>query len=204
MLGSNYKPVIFNVCKSELINLSQEFSIVDFRTRRAYIKAYLTKGINKRLVEDYGINIFDIYLEQLKFDKLINEINLKNVMNEIYNEKALADKTVAVTYQETKVIVRELENKARAITSVAKLNSTFEILKIQKAKYDRTMELTHSDGLSKNCNELGFDNQVHKISFGWMNQLVYNDKIRYHVPTTTKSNGTDYLALYSSLISLSL
>jgi len=203
-LGSSYVPTIYNVCKSEMINLAHEFSIVDFRTRRAYIKTYLKKGINKKLKEKYGINLFDVFLEQIQFDKTINNINLKNVMNDIYNEKAMADKDTAVAYQETKVIVKRLQNEARAVTSVAKLNSTYEVLKIEKAQYDRVIELTHCDGLSNNYKELGFDSQVNKISFCWMNQLVYNEKIRFHTPTAAHTKGNDSQALYSSLISLSL
>ena len=114
------------------------------------------------------------------FDKVINDLNLKRVMNDIYNEKAKYEKLTAITYKQTEVLVTVLQNKALEITENANNNGSYGVLKIEQAYYDRIIELTHIEGLAENLDGLEFVGDKHKMSFCWVNSLVYNDKIKYY------------------------
>lgn len=177
----HYGQVIYRICKSSLINHAQEFAIKDFRSRRMEIKTYLKEKIKLRLKEE-GINLFNIYMEEISFDKLINEINLKSIMNKIYNEKAEAEKTTALIHKQTEVEVTVYKNKARAAYGIAKQNGTYGTLQPEKTNYERTVELVHIKGLKESMDGLGFSSLKEKISFCWYNSLVYNDKIKYWHP----------------------
>lgn len=204
MLGSDYEKTIFHVSKSELLNAAQEFSISDFRSHRTHVKNYLKTKLKRKLKDDYGIDMFEIYLEKISFDKLINNINLKNVMNQILNEKAEHEKATALVYKNTQVQVIKLKNLAREINSMAIQNGTYGIINPEKANFDKIIELQHIAGLKNNTDGLGFTDQKKKISFCWMNSLVYNDKIIFFDSESTNPNAESELTPYNNGLSLSI
>lgn len=194
-LGEKYKTVIHKVCLSEIINTAQTFSIEDFRTNRYTVKNTLKARLSDRLRTDYGINLFDLYFDRINFDKVINDLNLKRVMNQILNEKAEFEKLTAVTYKETDVLVNILNNEALVIKQDATNNGSLGVMKIEQAKYDRIIESTHIEGLKNNFESLNIADLQHKMSFCWVNSLVYNQKIKYY--PNNRVNETD-IAGYSA------
>ncbi len=203
-LGVKYARVIHKVCLSEIINTAQTFSIEDFRTKRSYIKKTLKTRLTSRLRTDYGINLFDLYFDSVKFDKILNELNLKRVMNDVLNEKAEYEKITAVTYKQTDVLVTELNNKARILTVNARNNGSLGVMKIEQANYDRIIESTHIEGLKENLNGLDIVDVKHKMSFCWVNSLVYNEKIKYYQNNRVNETGVAGFSAFNAAMSLML
>lgn len=201
--GIAYKPLIYNICKSELLNEAQKFSIENFRTNRWKVKSRLKEQIAKRLAELYGTTFYDMFIEEIKFDKLINDINLKNTINEILNQKAVHEKDLTLVHQETKVKTNELKNQARVVNAIAKLNSTMTVVNIAKTEFKSVLELEHINGLQNNMENLGFTDEKRKMSFCWMNSLVYNDKIRFYHPNSYSDQFSE-LSPFNNYISMNV
>lgn len=157
--------------------------------------------MSTRLQTNYGINLFDLYMENIHFDKLINDLSLKRILNDLYTEKAASDKETAIIYKQTEVIVTVINNQAYEFNRIAKDNSTYEVMKIEQAKYDKVIELTHIDGLTENFEELNIADMQQKISFSWFNSLVYNEKIKYYQPNSY-ADAKSQLSPYHDTISL--
>ncbi len=187
-----------------MINLAQAFSIEDFRTKRASIKRTIKSRLTDRLKTDYGIRLFDIYLDSVKFDKVINDLNLKRVINDILNEKEEFVKEIELTYAETQVLVTDLNNKAAVLTENANNNATLGVMRAEKANYDRIIESAHIIGLKENFDGLNIVDNKHKMSFCWVNSLVYNEKIKYHQNNRVNETNISGFSAFSAAMSMML
>ena len=192
-----------SVCRSELINLGQEFSIQDYRERRLVLKQYFQQKLTKRLGDDYGIDLFELYMEQVSFQTEINNLNLTRVLNNIYNEKALHEKNISIILKHTEFLVNEMHNEALLVSKSAELRSTFEVLKVETTNYNARLEMAHIDGLSRSVQELGFAsepvNATKKImSFCWTSSLVNNKNARFFQPDNLNKQDSN-LFLYNSM-----
>ena len=201
--GINYIPIVNSVCRSELINLGQEFSIQDFREKRLALKHHFQQKLAKRLADDYGIDLFELYMEQISFQTEINNLNLKRVLNNIYNEKALHEKNISIILKHTEFLVNELRNQALLLSKSAELKSKYEVLKVETTNYNARLEMAHIDGLSKNVQDLGFSsepvNATKKImSFCWTSSLVNNKNVRFFQPDNLNKQESN-LFLYNSI-----
>lgn len=199
--GTNYEKVIYNVCKSEILNQAQTFSLDDFRRKRPEIKAFIAEKLREKLKDQYGLKLFNFFMNELIFDKTINEINLKNILNEILNEKAIYDKNTVIAQTETQRLVKEYKNLARVVYVGATLNGTYGIMKPANAEYDVTIQTALSESLVKSYEGLGMNNDKIKMSYCWMNSLVYNPKVKFHQPSTNDQSNINE-GLYTNPISL--
>ena len=59
----------------------------------------------------------------MSFGKTFNDLNLKRVLNDIENEKAVYTKQIALTVADTKLQVADFRNKGRYVISNATANS---------------------------------------------------------------------------------
>lgn len=203
-LGDQYRVTIYKVCLSSVINSAQEFSISQFRSNRNEIKNHIKSRLTTKLRDEYGIEVFDLYLKDIDFDRVINALNLKRIMNVIWNEKALADKKTAIIYAETDVLVVALRNEAFEITENANNKGEFEVMKIEQTNYDRSLEMTHIEGLKANLEGLDIEDVKHKMSFCWVNSLVYNDKIRMYQNNRVNETSVVGYGAFNAAVSMML
>ena len=138
----------------------------------------------------YGLELFNFFINELVFDREINKIYLKNTLEAIYREKALYDKNTALAEMETERLVKEYKNLARVVSVGATLNGTYGVVKPSQTDYDRVMELALSESLTSNYQSLGMDNDQIKMSYCWMNSLVYNPKVKFYQPSTNSETNT--------------
>lgn len=189
--GTNYEQVIHNVCKSEILNQAQTFSINDFRKNRPEIKEFIAEKIREKLETEYGLKLFNFFMNELIFDKTINEINLKNILNDILNEKAIYDKNTIMAETETQRLVKEYKNLARVIYVGATLNGTYGVIKPANAEYDEILQTALSESLVKSYEGLGMSNDKIKMSYCWLSSLVYNPKVKFYQPSTSEETNTN-------------
>jgi hypothetical protein len=154
--GPNYDGLIESICRSELMNFGQKFSIDDFRTKRLKITEYLNAKLRRKLEQEYSINLFGLYFDRLRFTDQINKLNLKRMINGILNEKAMYEKNYDVTVAETQLRVKQLKNQAELVLQKAKHKTENEIIKIEQKNADVKLELVHLSGLNKGLHELDF------------------------------------------------
>ena len=188
--GSEYHEVIYKVCKNEVLNQAQTFSLDDFRKNRPAIKESIKEKLAEKLRNVYGLGLFNFFINELVFDREINKIYLKNTLEAIYREKALYDKNTALAEMETERLVKEYKNLARVVSVGATLNGTYGVVKPSQTDYDRVMELALSESLTSNYQSLGMDNDQIKMSYCWMNSLVYNPKVKFYQPSTNSETNT--------------
>lgn len=200
----DYHQVVYKVCQSEIINHAQKFSIKQFRTIRPEIQQFISDELTDRLSRDYGVTLYRFFLNEIQFDKVINDINLQSILNNIYNEKAEYDKNTAIALTETERQVKEYKNLARIINVSARLNGTYGVTKLAEADYDRVIQLEHSENLSKNYKGLDITDDASKMSYCWMNSLVYNKKIKFYEPSqdqqTSKQPDSPYFDPISIMV----
>lgn len=189
--GTNYQKVIHNVCKSEILNQAQTFAINDYRRKRPEIKEFIKEKVRDKLEKNYGLKLFNLYMNELVFDKSINEINLKNVLNSVLNEKAVYDKNTAIAEVETQRLVKEYNNLARIVYVGATLNGTYEIIKPANVEYDQVLQMALSESLVESFEGLSMGDDKIKMSFNWMSSLVYNPKIRFYQLNTSDKASTN-------------
>ncbi|RNA32575.1 hypothetical protein BpHYR1_038701 [Brachionus plicatilis] len=185
--GSDPESLIKSVCLSEIQNIGQKFSIESYRERRLNVRDFFRKQLKKRLENDYFIKFHNLYVHQIKFTKVINNLNLVRMLNGLYKEKAEYEKLTNLTIAETARVVRSVKNAAKEIVENAKANADNLILK--KAKYDlyTEMENTHLKYLNRSLSKLFFSTKTQNdtqktLSFCYLSSLINNENIRIIKP----------------------
>ena len=170
-----------SVCRSELQNLGQQYSIDDFRLKRHIINRQLKVKLAERLSADYGIKLHDLLMQRLQFSNRINSLNLKRMIVGIQNEQAQHTKTTTLIRKETEYQVNLLKNKARIERETAELIGNNTILRMDQIYFETKLELANLEGLTINLKGLDFfslpDRQKKILSFDWVSSLVNNDKL---------------------------
>ena len=128
----DYRPVIEAVSKTILLNHGLEFSVDDYRTKRAHIRSSLRARLKTKLERDYGVRVLDVYLGRITFTKEINSLNLLRMLNGIYNEKASYDKQTNMTRAETQYKINVLKNEARLAIESAESRALNQVLKVKQ------------------------------------------------------------------------
>ena len=142
------------MARSAVFSEGQQFSIVDYRSERD--KIYKTFKVHfKELFGKYHFNLLDVYLKSMSFGKTFNDLNLKRVLNDIENEKAVYTKQIALTVAETKLQVADFRNKARYVISNATANSNV-LVQSSNIDYSYIMENIHSAEFNYTLNELNY------------------------------------------------
>lgn len=152
--GNDYKPVISSVARSTFFNEGQKFTIKDYRSERDKIYKTL-KAHFKEVFGKYHFNLLNIYLKSISFGKTINDLNLKRVLNDIENEKAVYTKQIALTIAETELQVVNYKNQARYTISNATATSNAAV-KSSNIDYSYIMENIHSAEFNYTLNELNY------------------------------------------------
>jgi hypothetical protein len=137
-----------------MFNEGQNFTIVDYRSERDKIYNTL-KAHFKEVFGKYHLNLLNIYLKSISFGKTINDLNLKRVINDIENEKAVYTKQIALTVAETTLQVANYRNKARYTLSNATATSDAAV-KSSNIDYSYVMENIHSAEFNYTLNELNY------------------------------------------------
>ena len=187
--GTEFDPIVASVCRSELINAAQIFSIEDFRTKRLEIKTHLKKRLAKRLSDDYSMILFEFFVDSLSFTKEINRLNLLRTLNDIYNEKAVYEKLTNMTTEETRVQVEKIRNKASVVLSGATLNAQHVVVGRSQTDLEYKLETTHLSGLNVSLSELEFTTSARggdrsaqlqrMMSFCYVSSLIYNQNVTF-------------------------
>ena len=192
MFGTDYRSLIVSVCRSELQILGQQYSIDDYRLKRVIIKSELKARIARRLSADYGIKLHDLLMQQLRFSRLINALNLKRMILGIQNEEAESTKTTNMIRKETEYLTNLYKNKAHLERQTAELVGNNTILRMDQIFFETKLEMANLDGLTMNLKGLGFfdlpDKQKKILSFDWVSSLVNNDNL------VVLNNGLEYSA----------
>jgi hypothetical protein len=184
-----------NVCRSELLNHGQKFSLTDYKEKRVEVKKYLKEKLSQRFEKDYGILLNDIFIEQITFEKVINDLNLKRILNDIYNEKAEYEKDVALIFKETEFEIKKLQDQALAISKMAEHNGTNEILKIEKTQFKANMEFAHLEGLTSTLTGLNFplkssiNDTKRALSYCWVSSLSKNENLKIFNPNAESGSS---------------
>lgn len=182
-----YQRLLLAVCRSELTNLGQQFSINDYRTRRIQIRVHLKEKLKKRLKNDYHINLLDLFFDDLKFGQQINELNLKRMINGLLNEEAEYHKTTGIVRAETEYLIKKLQNEAKLVVETAQTKSQNEIVKIENKNLESKLELVHASSLNNTLRQLNFYGpssipdkaQTQRIvSFCYVSSLINSDKVK--------------------------
>lgn len=163
------------------MNAGQQFSIDDYRTKRLRVRKHLKERLAKRLADDYSVVLFDLYLDKLQFTEEINQLNLKRMLNGIYNEKAVYEKQTVLTREETLLKTQALRNQATLILQTAELEANYTYLKMAQVSKDTTLEKTFVGFLNRSYNELSFydggaakaaSNKKLMMSYCWLSSLL--------------------------------
>ena len=179
--GPNYEDIIMSVSRSELMNAGQQFSIDDYRAKRLKVRKHLKERLAKRLAEDYSVILFDLYLDKLQFTDEINQLNLKRMLNGIYNEKAVYEKQTVVTREETLLKTQALRNQATLILQSAELEANYTYLKFAQVNQETLLEKTFVGYLNRSYNDLNFydggaakaaSNKKIMMSYCWLSSLL--------------------------------
>lgn len=186
--GDNYKRLVLSVARSELMNTGQRFSIDDYRTRRVEVKNLLREKLSSRLKDDYMINLFDLYLNKLKFTSQINKLNLLRVLNGIFNEKEQYHKESNMTVQETNCQINRIRNNALEELETANIKANLTISKIAKTDFDLRQEFAHIESLNNSLVGLDFYNPLIKpkdkpqriLSFCYLTALINMDNLNVY------------------------
>lgn len=204
--GYNLQTILKTVCHSEIKNIGQNFSIKSYRTERPKVQDLFRKQLKQKLENDYFINLFELYILEIKFTNVINKLHLLQMLNGIYNEKAEYQRITNLTVAETSRLVRSVNNKAKEIVEDAKANADNLILK--KANYDLNLQLdyTHLKYLNISLDELNFRrtsmNDTQKIlSFCYLSSLINNQNIRF-IKTSNNTPAIGYSGQYEKLIGI--
>lgn len=196
--GLDFTPLIRKVVVSELLNAGQVFSIEDFRTKRTLIKSYLKDILAKKLKNDYKINIFEFYIHSFEFTEEINNLNLKRMINDLLNEKAVYERQTALTQKETSLQVQKILNEAKLVLTMAEAKAYNDTLKKEQINAYNKLEVTHVNSLNNSLSQLGFyqadKTVVNKhftskriLSFCYVSSLINNNNLVFF-PTTTSDD----------------
>lgn len=180
--SDEYDKIIKNVIKSLILNEGQQFTINEYRTQRLNITTILKSKLEEQL-KQYHMKLLNVYLLRINFDKLINNLNLKRVLNDIYNERAKHIKTIKLTVAETNLQINNYKNKAKYEIEYANCASNNVILKNSTINYGYTLEIVRNQQFNQTLNELNFigvnRNEVLKqrLSYIYYYTLLYHDKL---------------------------
>jgi hypothetical protein len=167
----DYQNVIQRVARSAVLNEGQQFTIIDYRSERAKIYRILQIKL-KQIFKDNHLTFLNLFVSSINFGKQINELNLKRVLNDIYNEKAKYTKQIALIWAQTDVLVNDFKNQARFILANATYSSV-NIVKSSTIDYSYKMEIIHADQLNESLNELNFRNTSSKAVLKQRLSYVY-------------------------------
>lgn len=170
-----------NVARSSVLSEGQKFTIVEYRSKRDMIYKAL-KGSLKELFAKYHFKLLNIYVASINFGREISGLNLKRVLNDIQNEKAVYTKKIALTIAETNVQVSEFKNKARYELSNGTAASNL-FVKSAGIDYTYVLENIHSAELNYSLNELNYkigsykNVLKHRLSYVYLYALLNHKQL---------------------------
>ena len=89
----NYNDIVIKISRTTLVNVGHEFSVQDYRVKRLRISDRFEQALRETLAKEH-IRLFEVYLHEIKFSSRINKVNELRLLNDIYNEKAVAEKAL--------------------------------------------------------------------------------------------------------------
>ena len=184
--GTDYEGIAERLSRSELTIHGADYNIDAYRLKRVTVKNQLTKMLRKRLNDELGANLLDLYIHELRFSKVVNDKNLVRELNTIYNEQARHVKDSAVINSETNLQVQRYKNQAKLIIKTAEYQANNTLVKIEEISAENLLEKAHLTGYNKSLENLGFstirnetERQQRTMSFCWVSTLLYHPRLNY-------------------------
>ena len=172
------------MARSAILNEGQKFSIQDYRSDRSKIYESL-KVLLKQLFSKNHFYLLNLYVKSISFGQEINSLNLKRVLNNIYNEKALYTKKIALTVAETELQINKYKNQVDFITANAKCLSQ-AIVKEADIDFSNNMESIHATQFNYSLNELNYTIGSNKkglkqrLSYIYLYTLMNHDNLKIY------------------------
>jgi hypothetical protein len=184
--GSDFESFIGNVAQSHILNFGQQFSIKNYRESRINVKNSMKESL-KLLFSNYSLNFFELYMDRLQFQTEINDINLLRVLNTVYNERAINDKTEAMIRQETHTQVSFINHSKDLILETAYAHANYTSIRTAQSESNRILESQHWQLMNHSVTELDFRKVSPKydqkklnqltMSFCYLSAITYNENI---------------------------